>query len=328
MPPVTTLFPDADRRAALRQSARALAALSAAAPWWTGALAQPRPLDSRQSTSMTTPIDTRLIPSTGEALPVIGCGTYIGFDVAPGSPRHAELPGVLEALFAAGGSVLDSSPMYGRAEATAGELLAVAGSRARAFIATKVWTSGREAGLAQMEQSFARLQTERINLMQVHNLVDWRVQLASVRRLRDAGRVRYVGITHYTASAYAEVEAVLRAEKLDFLQINYALDDRAAAQRLLPLAQERGVAVLVNQPFGGGGLLRRLAGKPLPGWALEIGCASWAQVLLKFVLSHPAVTCAIPGTGRPAHMRDNLAAGRGVLPDADFWRRHGDAVVG
>ena len=327
MPPVTTLFPDADRRAALRQSARALAALSAAAPWWTGALAQPRPLDSRQSTSMTTPIDTRLIPSTGEALPVIGCGTYIGFDVAPGSPRHAELPGVLEALFAAGGSVLDSSPMYGRAEATAGELLAVAGSRARAFIATKVWTSGREAGLAQMEQSFARLQTERINLMQVHNLVDWRVQLASVRRLRDAGRVRYVGITHYTASAYAEVEAVLRAEKLDFLQINYALDDRAAAERLLPLAQERGVAVLVNQPFGGGGLLRRLAGKPLPGWALEIGCASWAQVLLKFVLSHPAVTCAIPGTGRPAHMLDNLAAGRGALPDADFWRRHEDSVL-
>jgi diketogulonate reductase-like aldo/keto reductase len=222
--------------------------------------------------------------------------------------------------------VLDSSPMYGRAEATAGELLTAAGSRDRVFLATKVWTSGREAGLAQMAQSFARLRAERIDLMQVHNLVDWRVQLASVRRLRDAGRVRYVGITHYTASAYPEVEAVLRAEKLDFLQINYALDDQAAAQRLLPLAQERGVAVLVNQPFGGGGLLRRLAGKPLPGWAADIGCASWAQVLLKFVLSHPAVTCAIPGTGRPAHMQDNLAAGRGVVPDAAFWRRHADSV--
>ena len=316
----------ADRRTALRQSARALAALSAVAPWWPVALAQPRPPAPPQALLMTLQIDTRPIPSTGEALPIIGCGTYIGFDVAPGTPGHAELPGVLQALFAAGGSVLDSSPMYGRAEATAGELLTAAGSRARAFLATKVWTSGREAGLAQMEQSFARLAASRIDLMQVHNLVDWRVQLASVRRLRDAGRVRYVGITHYTASAYAEVEAVLRAEKLDFLQINYALDDRAAAERLLPLAQERGVAVLVNQPFGGGGLLRRLSGKPLPGWAADIGCASWAQVLLKFVLSHPAVTCAIPGTGRTAHMRDNLAAGRGRVPDAAFWRRHGDSV--
>ena len=316
----------ADRRTALRQSARALAALSAVAPWWPVALAQPRPPAPPQALLMTLQIDTRPIPSTGEALPIIGCGTYIGFDVAPGTPGHAELPGVLQALFAAGGSVLDSSPMYGRAEATAGELLTAAGSRARAFLATKVWTSGREAGLAQMEQSFARLAASRIDLMQVHNLVDWRVQLASVRRLRDAGRVRYVGITHYTASAYAEVEAVLRAEKLDFLQINYALDDRAAAERLLPLAQERGVAVLVNQPFGGGGLLRRLSGKPLPGWAADIGCASWAQVLLKFVLSHPAVTCAIPGTGRTAHMRDNLAADRGRVPDAAFWRRHGDSV--
>ena len=313
-------LPVAGRRTALRQSVQALAALSTAAPWWAGALAQ------AQTTPMTSLINTRPIPATGEALPVIGCGTYVGFDVAPGSPAYGQLPGVLDALFAAGGSVLDSSPMYGRAEATAGELLAAAGSRAKAFIATKIWTSGREAGLAQMEQSFTRLATSRIDLMQVHNLVDWRVQLASVRHLRDAGRVRYIGITHYTASAYAEVEAVLRAEKLDFLQINYALDDRAAAKRLLPLAQERGVAVLVNQPFGGGGLLRRLAGKPLPGWAADIGCTSWAQVLLKFVLSHPAVTCAIPVTGRPAHMRDNLAAGRGMLPDAEFWRRHGDAV--
>jgi len=322
MPIPPSLFPAAGRRTALRQSVRALAALSAAAPWWAGALAQPRAM------TMTPSINTRPIPTTGEALPVIGCGTYIGFDVAPSSPGYAQLPGVLDALFAAGGSVLDSSPMYGRAEATAGELLAATGSRAKAFIATKVWTSGREAGLAQMEQSFARLATSRIDLMQVHNLVDWRVQLASVRRLRDAARVRYVGITHYTASSYPEVEAVLRAEKLDFLQINYALDDRAAAERLLPLAQERGVAVLVNQPFGGGGLLRRLSSKPLPDWAADIGCTSWAQVLLKFVLSHPAVTCAIPGTGRPAHMRDNLAAGRGALPNADFWRRHGDSVLG
>ena len=275
---------------------------------------------------MIAPLNTRPIPASGEALPVIGCGTYIGFDVAPGSAAYAQLPGVLDTLFAAGGSVIDSSPMYGRAETTTGELLAEAGSRPRAFLATKVWTSGREAGMAQIEQSFARLGASRIDLLQVHNLVDWRTQLATLRRLKDAGRVRYIGVTHYTASAYAEVQAVLRAEKLDFLQINYALDDRTAAERILPLAQERGVAVLVNQPFGGGGLLRRLAAQPLPGWAADIGSTSWAQVLLKFVLSHPAVTCAIPGTSRPAHMLDNLAAGRGTVPDAAFWRRHLDSV--
>ena len=270
---------------------------------------------------MTSLINTRPIPSTGEALPVIGCGTYLGLDVAPGNSGYTELPGVLETLLAGGGSVLDSSPMYGRAETTTGELLAAAGSRAQAFIATKVWTSGREAGMAQIAQSFARLQTSRIDLLQVHNLLDWKTQLATLRRLKDAGRIRYVGISHYTESAYPEVEAVLRAEQLDFLQINYALDDRAAAERILPLAQERGVAVLVNRPFGGGGLLRRLAGKPLPGWAADIGCASWAQVLLKFVLSHPAVICAIPGTGKPGHMRANLAAGRGEAPDMAFWQQ-------
>ncbi|MES2188146.1 MAG: aldo/keto reductase [Pseudomonadota bacterium] len=265
---------------------------------------------------------TRPIPSTGEALPVIGCGTYVGFDVAPSQAGYARLPGVLAALFGAGGTVVDSSPMYGRAESTTGELLATSPDRARAFLATKVWTSGRAAGIAQMEQSFARLRTGRIDLMQVHNLVDWRTHLATLRPWKAAGRVRYLGITHYTASAYREVEAVLRAEPLDFLQINYALDAQEAAERLLPLAQERGVAVLVNKPFGGGGLLRRLGRRPLPGWAADIGCTRWSQVLLKFVLSHPAVTCAIPGTGDAAHMHDNLAAAEGPLPDAAFWQRH------
>ncbi len=277
---------------------------------------------------MTPSLLTRPIPASGEALPVIGCGTYVGFDVAPGSAAHGQLPGVLDALFTAGGSVLDSSPMYGRAETTTGELLAATGSRAKAFLATKVWTRGREAGLAQIAQSFARLRTERIDLLQVHNLYDWRIQLPTLRRLKEAGRVRYVGITHYTESAYAEVLAVMRAEKPDFLQINYALDEQAAAERLLPLAQELGMAVLVNRPFGGGGLLRRLHGKPLPAWAADIGCTSWAQVLLKFVLSHPAVTCAIPGTSRAEHMRDNLAAGQGTLPDAAFWRLHAPSVLG
>jgi diketogulonate reductase-like aldo/keto reductase len=249
-------------------------------------------------------MNTRLIPSTQEALPVIGCGTWIGFDQRPGTEEYQRLPGVLGALFAAGGKVIDSSPMYGRSEETTGELLAASGQREQAFLATKVWTSGREAGVAQMEQSFQRLRTQRIDLMQVHNLVDWRTHLATLRGWKDKGRVRYIGITHYTASAHAEVEAVLRAEKLDFLQINYSADARDAGQRLLPLAAERGTAVIVNLPFGGGGLLRRLRGKPLPAWAADIGCASWAQVLLKFVLSHPRGDLRDSGHGpRGAHGR-------------------------
>jgi diketogulonate reductase-like aldo/keto reductase len=269
-----------------------------------------------------TPMNTRPIPSSKENLPVIGCGTWLGFDYSPGTPEYARLPGVLEALFDAGGRVVDSSPMYGRAEANTGDLLAAAKSRDKAFLATKVWTSGREAGIAQMEQSFARLKTQRMDLMQVHNLVDWRTHLATLRDWKAQGRVRYIGITHYTASAYGEVEAVLRAEKLDFLQINYSLDERTSEKRLLPLAAERGVAVIVNMPFGGGGLLRRLRDKPLPAWAAEIGCTSWAQVLLKFVLGHPSVTCAIPGTSRPEHMAENAKAGMGVVPDAAFWKQH------
>jgi len=274
-----------------------------------------------------TRMNTRSIPSTNEALPVIGCGTWLGFDYSPGTAEYARLPGVLDALFDAGGRVIDSSPMYGRAEANTGDLLAAAKSRDKAFLATKVWTSGREAGIAQMEQSFARLKTQRMDLMQVHNLVDWRTQLATLRDWKARGRVRYLGITHYTASAYAEVESVLRAEKLDFLQINYSLDERTAEKRLLPLAAERGVAVIVNMPFGGGGLLRRLRDKPLPAWAAEIGCTSWAQVLLKFVLSHPAVTCTIPGTSRPEHMAENAKAGAGAAPDAAFWRARASEVL-
>jgi aryl-alcohol dehydrogenase-like predicted oxidoreductase len=275
----------------------------------------------------TSKMQTRPIPSTREPLPVIGCGTYVGFDQAPGAPGYAQLPGVVDALLAAGGTVLDSSPMYGRAEQTTGELLAASGRRAEVFVATKVWTRGRDEGIRQMETSMRLLQTDRIDLLQIHNLVDWRTQLATLRRWKDEGRIRYLGITHYTSSAYPEVEAVLRAERLDFLQINYALDDRAAERRILPLAAERGVAVLVNMPFGGGGLLRSLLAKPLPPWAGEIGCTSWAQVLLKFVLSQPAVTCAIPGTGRREHMEDNARAGFGDVPAPAFWRDKVDAML-
>jgi len=271
---------------------------------------------------------TRPIPSSGESLPVIGCGTYVGFDQAPGSGGYAQLEGVVAALLDGGGKVLDSSPMYGRAEQTTGELLASNGRRREAFLATKVWTRGRREGIEQMEASLRLLRTDRIDLMQIHNLVDWRVHLPTLREWKDRGRIRYLGITHYTSSAYAEVEAVLRAERLDFLQIDYSIDDREAERRLLPLAAERGVAVLVNRPFGGGGLLRRLASKPMPTWARDVGCASWAQVLLKFVLAQPAVTCVIPGTSRREHMEDNLGAGRGTIPPRAFWGGKIDSIVG
>ncbi len=283
---------------------------------------------ARASPAATGRIATRPIPSTGEALPVVGCGTYIGFDQAPGTPAYAALPGVVDALLDAGGKVVDSSPMYGRAEQTTGELLAANGRRAEAFLATKVWTSGRDAGIRQMETSMRLLKTERIDLLQVHNLVDWRTQLATLRGWKADGRVRYVGITHYTPSAYAEVEAVLARERLDVLQINYALDDREAERRLLPLAADRGVAVIVNMPFGGGGLLRTLLPKPLPAWAAEIGCTSWPQLLLKFVLSQPAVTCVIPGTRRREHMEDNAAAGMSAAPAPGFWRGRIEAILG
>lgn len=276
------------------------------------------------SAASAAPMQRRPVPASGETLPVIGVGTYQGFDVGPGSDAYARLPGVLDALFAAGGTVIDSSPMYGRAEATTGELLAGRPERARAFVATKVWTNGRDAGVRQMEASLRLLRTDRLDLMQVHNLVDWRTHLATLRGWKEAGRVRYLGVTHYTASAYDELASVMRSERIDFVQVNYSLHERDAERRVLPLAAERGIAVLINRPFGGGGLLRRLGNRPLPPWAPEVGAASWAQLLLKFVLSHPAVTCTIPGTGRPEHMADNARAGVGPIPEASYWGRHPD----
>jgi diketogulonate reductase-like aldo/keto reductase len=224
-------------------------------------------------------------------------------------------------LFEAGGSVIDTSPMYGAAEAVVGDLLAAAGTRNKAFIATKVWTSGRDSGTEQMTRSLALLKTDHVELMQIHNLLDWRAHLPTLRAWKADKRIRYLGITHYTQSAHDELESVMRAEKWDFVQLNYALDDRAVERRLLPLAAERGIAVLVNQPFGGGGLLRKLLSRKLPDWAGEIGCTSWAQVLLKFVLANPAVTCVIPGTSKPEHMRDNVQAGFGAYPDAAMLKK-------
>lgn len=262
------------------------------------------------------PVRRRAIPSSGEQLPVIGVGTYRGFDISRSdSEAWAGCRKVLEELFAAGGSVIDSSPMYGQAEAVVGGLLNELDAQDQAFVATKVWTQGRQRGVEQIQHSMGLLQRQRIDLMQVHNLVDWQEHLATLRHWKEEGRIRYLGVTHYTSSGYDELERVLRAETLDFLQIDYSLDDRDAEERILPLARERGVAVLINRPFGGGGLLRNLLPQPLPAWAGEYGCTSWPQLLLKFCLSHPAVTCVIPGTGNPRHMLDNLQAGRGK--DAD-----------
>jgi diketogulonate reductase-like aldo/keto reductase len=271
-------------------------------------------------------VHTRPIPSTGEQLPVIGVGTWENFDVGANPKQQAELQQVLSSLFAAGGSVIDSSPMYGRAEAVVGTLLKDMRPAPKTFIATKVWTSGKREGIEQMQRSMQLLHAQPMDLMQIHNLLDWRVHLETLLGWKNEGRVRYIGITHYTPSAHAELESVMRAAPWDFVQLDYALDDRAAEQHLLPLARERGIAVLVNRPFGGGGLLKRLVQKPLPDWAAELGCTNWAALLLKFILGHPAVTCAIPGTGNPAHMRQILEAGQGPLPD-EAMRKKMHALV-
>ncbi len=263
----------------------------------------------------------RPIPATGEKLPVIGLGTSNVFDVGSDSADRAPLREVLGLLIAAGGKLLDTSPMYGRAEEVAGDLSAAARARPRMFIATKVWTRGREAGLQQIETSMRLLRAPQLDLVQVHNLLDLDTHLASLRRLKEQEKIRYLGITHYTIAAQDDLAAVIRREPLDFVQLNYSIATRDAEQRLLPLAAEREVATLINRPFEDGALFGRVRGKPLPPWAGEIGCETWAQFFLKFIVSHPAVTCVIPATAKPNHMRDNLAAGRGPMPDARMRER-------
>lgn len=271
--------------------------------------------------SMAESIIRRSIARTGELLPVIGLGTWQTFDVGASESERAPLKKVLSELVRLGGSVVDSSPMYGRSESVVGDLASDLGIHKRLFLATKVWTTGRDAGIRQMEESFRRLRAERIDLMQVHNLVDWRTHLVTLRRWKEEGRVRYVGVTHYTSSAYDELAPVLQKEDLDFVQVNYSIAEREAERRVLPLAAERRVAVLVNRPFAQAGLFRKVRGKSLPPWANDIGCSTWAQLFLKFVVSHPAVTCAIPGTSKVEHLLDNLRGGMGALPDAAMRER-------
>jgi diketogulonate reductase-like aldo/keto reductase len=260
---------------------------------------------------------TRPIPSTGEAIPVIGLGTWRAFDAGTDETTRRPLGEVVQLLLDAGGQLIDSSPMYGRAEAVTGDLLADLSARPRAFLATKVWTTGRERGIEQMRRSAQLLRSDVIDLMQIHNLVDWRTHLARLRRMKEEGSIRYIGITHYTTGALPELARILADEPgIDFVQLGYSLATRAAESEVLPVAAARGVAVIANQPLERGDLLRRVRERPLPDWAGEFDCASWAQLFLKYVLAEPAVTCVIPATGNPAHMKDNSAAGFGNLPDA------------
>ncbi|HEU4729716.1 MAG TPA: aldo/keto reductase [Kofleriaceae bacterium] len=259
-------------------------------------------------------INTRVIPRTKEAIPTVGLGTWQAFDVD--AAHQAPLVEVVRQFLAAGGRVIDSSPMYGRAESVVGDVLAELGAIGKPFLATKVWTRGKREGIAQMEQSRRRMRAERIDLMQIHNLLDWQTHLPVLREMKQAGTIRYLGVTHYAHGELAQIERMMRGEALDFIQVPYNLADRAVEARILPAAADTGTAVLVMRPFEEGALFRRVRGKPLPAWAADIDCTSWAQMFLKFIIGHPAVTCPIPATADPRHLADNIQAGFGRLPDA------------
>ena len=268
------------------------------------------------------PMATRPIPRSGEKLPCIGLGTWQSFDIKPEDDPSRRA--VLEVLFAAGGTVIDSSPMYGRSEATVGRLLTAMGAQQKPFRATKVWTSGKESGVREMTRSLERMtvpQGRPFALMQVHNLQDVATHIPTLKAWKAEGRIRYIGVTHYMQSSFQALERWITKERLDFIQLPYSIAYRHAETRLLDAAKDTGTAVLVNRPFEAGELFRQVRGRPLPGWAKEIGAASWAQVFLKWLLGHPAVICPIPGTSKAKHMRDNAAAGVGPLPDAKLRER-------
>ena len=278
-------------------------------------------MDSRRRAILAAPLAmyaSHVFPQEKVKLPKIGLGTWQTFDVGGDAAARAQLRNVLKLL---NGNVVDSSPMYGSSETVAGDLIAELGLRKRLFVATKVWTQGRDEGIRQMETSFQRLRVQTMDLMQVHNLVDVATHAKTLQEMKSSGKVRFIGITHYTASAYGAVERELKANPWDFLQINYSLGERDAEKRILPLAREKKIKVIINRPFAEGSLFRKTKSQPLPPWAVELGIASWAQYFLKWIVSHPAVTCAIPGTGRPEHMKDNLAAGEGPMPDEKARRR-------
>jgi diketogulonate reductase-like aldo/keto reductase len=264
---------------------------------------------------------TGTVPSSGERLPRVGLGSWITFNVGNDPAARDACAQVVQAFFAAGGRLIDSSPMYGSAQATIGHALARLQHPAGLFAADKVWVSDATRGPAQMEATRALWGVPRLDLMQVHNLLAWQQHLPRLLAMKAAGQLRYVGISTSEGRRHAELEQIMRTQPVDFVQLTYNPLDRAAEQRLLPLAQERGIAVLVNRPFREGALLDALQRHRLPGWAVELGCDSWAQVVLKFIVSHPAVTCAIPATRQVAHVRQNLGAARGAMPDAALRAR-------
>jgi diketogulonate reductase-like aldo/keto reductase len=303
-----------DRREALRRMGIAAAGLAFTA--------------SRESSAGSPPPSTMLrreIPATREALPVIGIGTWQTFDVGSGAAR-TPLEEVLRMFARMGGRLIDSSPMYGRSEEVAGDLVARTGAPAKPFIATKVWTRGREAGIREMRDSMRKLRVKVCDLMQVHNLLDVDTHLDTLAGWKKEGIVRYVGVTHYTASGAEDVARLISRRPVDFVQINYSVAERDAEKRLLPLCKDKGVAVIANRPFAGGDLFRRLRATPLPPWAAEIDCSTWAQLMLKFVVSHPAMTCAIPASAKAGHTRDNMGAGYGRMPDEAMRERIAEAV--
>lgn len=304
-----------DRREALRRMGIAAAGLALAA--------------SREGSANSPPPSTmhlREIPSTRETLPVIGIGTWQTFDVGTGAGREP-LEEVLRTFARMGGRLIDSSPMYGRSEEAAGDLVAKTGAPSKPFIATKVWTRGKEAGIREMRESMRRLRVKVCDLMQVHNLLDVDTHLDTLADWKKEGIVRYAGVTHYTASGADDVARVVSRRPVDFVQINYSVAERDAEKRLLPLCKDKGVAVIANRPFAGGDLFRRLRGTPLPSWAGDMDCSSWAQVMLKFIVSHPAMTCAIPASAKPEHTRDNMGAGYGRMPDEAMRKRIAEAVA-
>ncbi|QSE97328.1 aldo/keto reductase [Fulvivirga lutea] len=269
----------------------------------------------------TSNIRARAIGTTNEMLPVVGLGTWQTFDVGSNSTERDALTQVLRELRNYGGSVVDSSPMYGRSEEVVGELSAKLGITNELFMATKVWTSGKQSGINQMNQSMQLMKKPKMDLMQIHNLLDWQTHIKTLKDWKEQGRIRYIGITHYVSSAFSKMESIMKSEPIDFIQLNYSIDSREAENSILPLAKERGISVLINRPYGGGSLFHKVKGKQVPDWAQEFDCDSWGQFFLKYLLSNEAVTCAIPGTSKPHHMVDNLKAGLGRLPSAKMRGR-------
>lgn len=266
-------------------------------------------------------MNTRLIPRTKEELPIVGLGSWIQFDVGDNEKELIPLKEVLLKMVEKGGKVIDSSPMYGKAEQTIGDLAAETGTANQFFYATKVWTSGTEQGIEQMQASFKKMRRKTMDLMQIHNLVDWKTHLATLERWKKTGKIRYIGITHYSVSAHEQLEQIVRSGVVDFVQFNYSIGVRNAEKSLLKAAKDRGVAVLINEPFQSGTLFGKVKGKPLPPWAADYGISSWAQYFLKYIISNPAVTCVIPGTSNPKHLLDNMGAGYGPIPDEAAQRK-------